>query len=124
MQGENVARVIMLQNTKTGITKKGLYGFSWTTLFFGPAPALLRGDVVTALCLSLGGFLTFGIFTIIWAFVYNKYYTQNLIADGYALIGDPGNVNMAMSALGVYPTNSNHIIVQPQNMPPQQQGYR
>ena len=68
--------------------------------FFGFFPALFRSDFKT----FLGGFaislilgvITFGIawlvIGIIWAFMYNKYYTNNLLEKGY-VFADDGDKN-------------------------------
>lgn len=89
--------------------KNGFYGFSWTTFFFGFFPALFRGDFIT----FIGGFviavivglLTFGVgafcIGIVWAFMYNKYYTRKLLERGYALAGSEGENALAASALGM-----------------------
>ena len=100
---------IAMKHKESGIMKDGYYGFSWTTLFFGFFPALFRGDFIT----FIGGFvvsviigvMTFGIgalfIGLIWAFMYNKYYTRKLIERGYALAGSEGDNTIAASALGI-----------------------
>ena len=65
-----MASIVMLKNPKTGIIKKGLYGFSWTTFFFGPFPAFFRGDIVVGLVITVLNILTFGVAGFIWAFFY------------------------------------------------------
>ena len=67
-------------------------GFSWTTLFFGPLPALFRGDLkwaaiqfianvaVGSVTLGFGLIVTFAIF----AFIYNHRYEQDLRAAGWS----------------------------------------
>lgn len=104
-----MATRIPMKHRDTGIMKDGYYGFSWTTLFFGFFPALFRGDFIT----FLGAFLvtlviallTVGIGAmfvgLIWAFMYNKYYTRRLLERGYQFDGSPGDNAMAASALGV-----------------------
>ena len=89
--------------------KEGFYGFSWTTLFFGFFPALFRGDFLT----FIGGFavsVIIGIFTfgigvlfigLIWAFLYNKYYTRKLLERGYALAGTDSENSSAAAAIGM-----------------------
>ncbi|WPK19589.1 hypothetical protein [Salmonella phage SD-1_S14] len=61
-----MAKTISLKNENVGQRKDGFFGFSWTTLFFGPFPALFRGDFIT----FIGAFviyfiLKFGHFFII-----------------------------------------------------------
>jgi len=89
--------------------KDGYYGFSWTTLLFGFFPALFRGDFIT----FIGGFVitaiialvTFGIgalfINLVWAFMYNKYFTRKLLERGYAFAGSEGDNALAASNLGV-----------------------
>ncbi|EMR6007923.1 hypothetical protein WJW27_004717 [Escherichia coli] len=90
-----MAKTISLKNEKVGQRKDGFYGFSWTTLFFGPFPALFRGDFIT----FIGAFVIYFILNavsfwivgtiamVVWAFIYNKYYTVNLIKNGYKFNG-------------------------------------
>jgi hypothetical protein len=104
-----MANRIALQHKESGIVKDGYYGFSWTTLFFGFFPALFRGDFIT----FIGGFVisiiigivTWGVgipfISLVWAFMYNKYYTRKLIERGYVLAGSGGDNMMAASALGI-----------------------
>lgn len=104
-----MATRIALRHKDTGIIKNGFYGFSWTTLFFGFFPALFRGDFIT----FIGGFvisviiamMTMGIgaffISLIWAFMYNKYYTSRLLERGYVLAGSDADNAMAASALGI-----------------------
>ncbi|MFL6676245.1 MAG: hypothetical protein ACJ8LG_23510 [Massilia sp.] len=98
-----------MRHKESGIVKDGYYGFSWTTLFFGFFPALFRGDFIT----FIGGFVisiiiaivTWGVgaffIGLVWAFMYNKYYTRKLIERGYVLAGSEGENAMAASVLGV-----------------------
>lgn len=110
-----MATQIPLRHRETGIIKNGFYGFSWTTFFFGFFPALFRGDFIT----FIGGFvisaiigvMTLGIgmliIGVVWAFMYNKYYTRKLLERGYVLAGSEGENALAASALGmVMPTVS------------------
>jgi hypothetical protein len=96
-----VATRVMLKHPQSGIVTKGYYGFSWTTLFFGGLPALVRSDWVMGLVLIVLQFLTWGISGIIAAFVYNKYFTLKLIERGYQLAdSDAANIE-AQSHLGI-----------------------
>jgi len=104
-----MATRIALKHKETGLVKDGFYGFSWTTLFFGFFPCLFRGDFIT----FIGGFvitiiiafMTMGIGAffvgLIWAFMYNKYYTRKLLERGYALASSEGENALAASALGI-----------------------
>ena len=88
-----VAKVVMLRHRDSGLMKKGYFGFSWTTLFFGMFPALFRGDFVTfigafVVLVILGVFtfgIGFGLAMFVWAFLYNGYYTRRLLERGYVL---------------------------------------
>lgn len=107
-----MAKVILMRHKEHGIVKKGYYGFSWTTLFFGFLPALFRGDFIT----FLGGFtisLILGMATLgigwlvtslIWAFFYNKYYTRKLVERGY-VFNDTAQLN-EQAALSIGVANS------------------
>jgi len=104
-----MATTIALRQRHSGLGKKGFYGFSWTTLFFGFFPALFRSDFLT----FIGGFvisaiiaaMTFGIgllfINFVWAFMYNKYFTKRLIEQGYELADGHGENQRAAKALGM-----------------------
>jgi hypothetical protein len=104
-----MAKTINMLNPETGLTKTGFYGFSWTTLLFGAFPALFRSDfmtfigvfvVLTIIGIATGGF---GIFLamIVWAFMYNKYYTRRLIERGFKFNGSVEENARAANAIGV-----------------------
>lgn len=104
-----MAEQIEMIHKDTEITKYGYYGFSWTTFFFGFFPALFRGDYKTfiggfAVSLILG-LATFGIawlvIGIIWAFMYNKYYTRNLLEQGYIFSDSEYNNSQAAVPIGI-----------------------
>ncbi len=104
-----MAQIVMLKHKDSGIVKKGFYGFSWTTLFFGFFPALFRSDFLTfiggAVVLILLAVLTFGIGAavamFVWAFMYNKYYTRKLLENGYVFADSEGKTVEAKSRLGI-----------------------
>ena len=96
-----MATTIMMQNPQTGIVKKGFYGFSWTTLFFGGFPAIFRGDLVEGVLVLVANFLSFGLVSFVWAFIYNKRYTLKLVQQGYQFSGDEASIAMARSRLGI-----------------------
>jgi len=73
---------LFFKNSLTGDQKEAPVGFSWTTCFFGPFPALFRTDwkwfaiqSICAIIIPLSG--------IIFMFIYNKLYIKDLIAGGY-----------------------------------------
>jgi hypothetical protein len=97
----------MLKHPKTGILKKGFFGFSWTTLFFGGFPAIFRGDLLIGVLFLILQWFTFGLAGLIWAFIYNKTYTTKLIEQGYEFADSPTLVNEARAKLGIAtPTSS------------------
>lgn len=59
--------------------KKGLFGYSWTTWFFGGIPAFLRGDYVLGVIVTILWACTFGWVGFFWGFFYNKKYTTKLL---------------------------------------------
>lgn len=96
-----MARVVMLRHPQTGVIRKGFYGFSWTTLFFGGFPALFRGDILVGVLVFVLSFCTGWIGCIIWAFFYNKKYTLSLIEQGYCLADSPEVEMEARASLGI-----------------------
>ena len=74
-----------------GSTKTAYTGWSWTVFFFGPLPALFRGDLKYFLILIVGHLVlsatTFGIgniiLTIAAAVKYNEWHSSSLIEKGY-----------------------------------------
>ena len=96
-----MATTILMKHPKTGVVKKGLYGFSWTTLFFGGFPALIRGDILVGVAVMVASLCTMGLAGIIWAFIYNKRYTIKLIEQGYELSGSEGENTLARTKLGI-----------------------
>ena len=87
-----MARRIVLRHS-SGLVRPGFIGFSWTTLFFGPFPAVFRGDwygffiyvgfgfVLAFLTLGWGNVIQW----IVWAFFYNRWYTKRLLEKGYVI---------------------------------------
>lgn len=67
----------------SGVTKQVKCGFSWTTLFFGWIPSLLRGDIVSAIKLFLIGNITLGIYKDYKSYNINQDYYNSLTEKGY-----------------------------------------
>ncbi len=68
---------------KDNLIKKGLVGFSWTTLFFGFFVPIIRGDVKWAIVMVVVTLFAFVLSNIVFAFIYNKQYTTRLLESGY-----------------------------------------
>ncbi len=98
---KNMAVVVALTHPTTGLTKRGLYGFSWTTLLFGPFPAFFRSDWLPGIGILAAALCTSGLSSIIIAFFYNKYYTTKLVERGYELSDTEDNNARARIALGI-----------------------
>ncbi|MEC8631132.1 MAG: hypothetical protein VXY73_13655 [Pseudomonadota bacterium] len=74
---------VSFKNPHNGRLREAPIGFSWTTLLFGPFPALLRGHWVGALVIFLVIVVTSGLAGLIFPFFYNKWYVSHLISEGY-----------------------------------------
>ena len=72
----------MVLLTRDGVIKEAPTGFSWTTLFFGFFPALIRGDLKWGLIILIAAAVT-GISWLIFPFFYNKLYIKELLKKGY-----------------------------------------
>lgn len=70
-------------NHLTQARKTGMQGFSWTTFFFGPFPALFRGHISAALIMTLVAFVTVGISWLVFPFFYNGWHWNVLTAKGF-----------------------------------------
>ena len=96
-----MAKKVELIHPQTGLLKSGFYGFSWTFLFFGWFVPLFRGELLIALMHFAITVITFGIWQIIFAFLYNKQYTSRLLEKGY-ILNDTEEVNEeARQKLGI-----------------------
>jgi|TARA_B110000196_G_C21034869_1_gene609460 hypothetical protein len=78
-----MAFAIITFKSKNQVVKNAPVGFSWTTLFFGFFPALIRGDWLWAIIMLVASVFTFGFAGIIFAFIYNRLYIQNLLKQGF-----------------------------------------
>ena len=58
-------------------------GFSWTMLFFGIFVPLYRGDWKWFLIILIANIFTYGLASIVFAFIYNKIYINDLLEKGY-----------------------------------------
>jgi len=76
--------MILLSNPRTGETRRVPRGFSWTTLFFGFFPALLRGDWIGVVFHVGACLLTFGVAGLVLPFFYNRMFERRLRERGFA----------------------------------------
>ncbi|PGZ65150.1 hypothetical protein COE58_01145 [Bacillus cereus] len=73
----------MLKNENTGQIKQAKIGFSWTVFFFGFFPAIFRGNWKWFLIILVAGMFTFGFSNLVFCFIYNKLYINDLLSKGY-----------------------------------------
>ncbi len=75
-------------------------GYTLTTLFFPPLPALIRGDInLFIIQLILAGFL---IPILIFPRIYNTQYIQKLLSNGYKVRSTEGiSLEAAKAKLGI-----------------------
>ena len=58
-------------------------GFSWTMLFFGIFVPLCRGDWKWFFLILVANLFTYGLASVVFAFIYNKIYINDLLEKGY-----------------------------------------
>ena len=69
-----------------GVTKQVKKGFSWTMLFFGIFVPLIRGDIKWFVISLVAAFVTVGISWLVFPFIYNKLYLNDLLNKGYVIV--------------------------------------
>ena len=72
----------MMKN-EIGQVKVVKEGFSWTMLFFGIFVPLYRGDWKWFLIILIANLFTYGLASVVFAFIYNKIYINDLLEKGY-----------------------------------------
>lgn len=70
-------------NPHTGARREVPTGFSFTNLFFGFFVPALRGDMKNTVIQILFALVTGGISLVIFPFLYNSQYRNQLAADGF-----------------------------------------
>ena len=96
-----MAKRVALIHPQTGLMKSGFYGFSWTFLFFGWFVPVFRGELLIALLHLAITVVTFGLWQLIIAFLYNKQYMTRMLEKGYVL-NDTESINeIARQRLGI-----------------------
>jgi hypothetical protein len=99
-----MAIAIQMRHNRHGIYKDGYVGFSWTYLFFGFFVPLLRGHYRYALYHFIifvlsGPLIPF--VQLILAFMFNRWYTLDMIERGYQFDTTPELKAYACEKLGV-----------------------
>ncbi len=93
---------VVFTNPNNGFIKEAPVGFSWTVMFFGIFPPLLRSDWKWAFIMFIAGLITFGFSHLIFIFVYNKLYIKDLIGSGYkAKFVAMGNMDFISAKIGM-----------------------
>jgi len=116
-----MAKAISLYHPRSGLSIDGIYGFSWTTFFFGPFPALFRGDwgmgILFILIWLTAGIIFAPLGLVVHlgaAFIYNRRYTLRLLERGYRVPPNAplNEVRELCSALQV----SQHVVIANENL--------
>ncbi|MGO2118365.1 MAG: SHOCT domain-containing protein [Fusobacterium sp.] len=95
----------MITFVKNGGIKNAPTGFSWTTLFFGFFPAIIRGDLKWGIIMFIIAIVTGGLSWFIFPFIYNKIYIKSLIEAGYTPKSSSGE--NILRSMGLYERSSN-----------------
>jgi hypothetical protein len=105
-----MAKAVQMKNKKTGITKDGYIGFSYSYFFLGIfnmgwLVPLYRGELLMSLLCVVIHVLTlpFWIITsVVFGLFFNKFYTLQLIEEGYDFSDtDEDLVKRAKMILGI-----------------------
>jgi hypothetical protein len=94
-----VDRKVLIKNPNNDLITNGIYGFAWTYFLFGWFQALFRGELIVAIIHLIFSILTFGLWKLVFCFLYNRQYTTRLISSGFKFADRP-EVNAA-AALAV-----------------------
>lgn len=69
-----------------GVNKQVKKGFSWSMLLFGVFVPMVRGDWKYFFISLILAIITSGISWLIFPFVYNKLYLNDLLSSGYRIV--------------------------------------
>ena len=96
-----MATVIPIKHKQSGMMKQGYYGFSWTYLFFGWFVPLFRSELGVGALHLLFSIATFGLWQLIFSFLYNKQYMTRMLTNDWELAGTEEQNLQARAALGM-----------------------
>lgn len=102
--------LVNLYNPNTRQAKQAKVGFSWTVFFFGPFPALFRGDWKWFLIILLANSFTAGFSNLVFIFIYNKLYINDLLLQGFEP-NDQSNYQILLSKGFFVPRYSEETVV-------------
>ena len=107
---------VSLRHTHSGMLKSAPVGFSWTTFFFGPFPALFRGDLKWFIIMLIVGVFTIWIANfIIFGAIYNKRYLVDLMSKGFTPADEHSRNVLAQKGIVITggPLPANQSVPQP-----------
>ena len=104
-----MATRVRMVNPKTGIIKDGYFGFSYSFFFLGVFSLgwlvpLYRGNILLSLICFIFTYFTLPLWiltALLFGLFFNKFYTLQLIEDGYIFDDDLDLVKRAKTILGV-----------------------
>jgi len=106
---------VNLKHENTGKMKEAPVGFSWTVLFFGPFPAMFRGDWKWFFMITLAALVTGGLSTFVFMFIYNKFSLKDLLMKTYKVTN---LTNISEDSLSLYVgVDIRNFIIQPEEAP-------
>ncbi len=92
---------VMLKHKESGIRKTARLGWSWTYYYFGFLVPVFRGEILVGVLHLVITIFTFGLFQIIWSFLYNKQHATRLLISGWVLADTPDVESFAKKKLGI-----------------------
>ena len=96
-----MAQPVRIRHSSTGMVRTGLYGFSWTYLFFGWFVPVFRGELAVGALNLVFTFITFRLWQFIFCFLYNNQYMTRMLLNVWEL-ADTQEVNdKARTALNI-----------------------
>lgn len=94
---------VYLENPRTGQVRSAPIGFSWTTFFFGPFPMLFRSSFKWFAIIFLLAVFTWGLSSLVFMFIINRLYLNDLLKDGYKFKAAGRSSYDAVAAYARYP---------------------
>lgn len=74
---------VQLEQPVTKEIREAPVGFSWTTLFFGFIPALVRSDWKWGIIQALAAGFSGGLAWLVFPFIYNRLYLKEMMKKGF-----------------------------------------